>query len=166
MDYSIKENIIEVIFEKVKYLIWPSRENNYECKFLQSNALLSLAMLLLVVQILASALPINFISNIFFADLTKVTLENSANQTRQSLGLAPLADSQKLDEAALLKAQNMIQNGYFSHTSPSGLTPWYWFGQVGYNYQFAGENLAVGFYESQEVYNAWMNSPSHRENLL
>ena len=88
------------------------------------------------------------------------------NQTRQSVGLQPLAENSQLDRAAQLKAQNMVQDNYFDHTSPSGISPWYWFSQAGYNYKYAGENLAIGFFDSQEVYDAWLNSPSHKANIL
>lgn len=60
----------------------------------------------------------------------------------------------------------MVQNGYFSHESPSGLTPWFWLDKVGYDYEYAGENLAVNFTNSEDVSNAWMNSPLHRANIL
>ena len=64
------------------------------------------------------------------------------------------------------KANDMVANNYFAHTSPSGLTPWYWFEQVGYGFTYAGENLAVNFSDSQDVTNAWMNSAEHRANIL
>ena len=60
----------------------------------------------------------------------------------------------------------MVKNGYFAHTSPSGLTPWYWFGNVGYDFTYAGENLAVNFSDSQDVTRAWLNSPEHRANIM
>jgi hypothetical protein len=60
----------------------------------------------------------------------------------------------------------MVKNQYFAHTSPDGVSPWHWFKSAGYNYKYAGENLAIGFYESEEVYNAWLNSPSHRANIV
>jgi hypothetical protein len=60
----------------------------------------------------------------------------------------------------------MASKGYFEHTSPQGLTPWYWFENVGYNFSYAGENLAVNFSDSRDVTNAWMNSPEHRANIL
>jgi uncharacterized protein YkwD len=60
----------------------------------------------------------------------------------------------------------MLSNGYFEHTSPTGITPWYWFRQAGYNYQYAGENLAMDFFETKDVFTAWMNSPGHRANIL
>ena len=60
----------------------------------------------------------------------------------------------------------MVLKGYFSHTSPEGLSPWHWLTEVGYQFESAGENLAVNFYDSKIVHDAWMNSPAHRENIL
>lgn len=150
MDYSLREDIIERIFEKIKHLILPSENNNYKSRFLQSNALLYCVVLLLTLKIVAISISINFPQNIFFADITKSTLENFVNQTRQSLRLQPLSENKKLEQAAQLKAENMIQNQYFSHTSPSGVTPWFWFLKAGYSYRYAGENLAIGFYDSKK----------------
>jgi len=165
MDYKLEEDIIEHIFAKVKDLILPSENNNYKSRFLQSNILLYCVVLLLVLKIGATLISINFPQNIFFADITKSALENFVNQTRQSIGLGTLSNNSKLDQAAQLKAENMAQNNYFDHTSPGGISPWFWFAQAGYKYKYAGENLAIGFYESEEVYNAWLNSPSHRANI-
>lgn len=135
-------------------------------KIMQSNILLFCVVLLLVLKIGTIIIFVNFPQNIFFADITKTSLESFANQTRQSLGLQPLIENQKLNQAAQLKAENMVQNNYFAHISPTGVTPWHWFSQVGYNYRYAGENLAIGFFDSEEVYEAWLNSPSHKENIL
>ena len=166
MDYSTKEDIIEYFFEKIRYFTLPSQNNNFKSRFLESNLLLYCVVLLLILKIVTVFVPINFPKNIFFADITQMALENFANQTRQSAGLQPLVENPKLDEAAQLKAENMVTNNYFAHTSPAGLTPWHWFSAVGYNYKYAGENLAVGFFDSQEVYNAWLNSPEHKANIL
>lgn len=166
MDYSVKEDLIEYFFEKIKYLTIPSENNNYKSRFLESNMLLYCVVLLMALKIATIFMSINIPQNIFFADVTKMALENFANQTRQSLGLAPLVQSQKLDQAAQLKAQNMVTNNYFAHTSPTGITPWYWFSQAGYNYKYAGENLAIGFFDSEEVFQAWLNSPSHKANIV
>jgi len=149
MNYSIKEDM----FERFP-------------RFLQSNVLLYCLVLLLAVKIAVTLVTINIPQNIFFADITKFALENFINQSRKAIGEPALVVSQKLNQAAQLKAENMVQNQYFSHTSPTGITPWYWFSQVGYSYKYAGENLAIGFFDSKEVYDAWLNSPSHRANIL
>ena len=133
---------------------------------LQSKILLYFSVCLLISKILLSLVFINFPSNLFFADITKTAFVNMLNETRGSFGLDSLTESQALDEAAQMKADDMVQKQYFSHISPQGLTPWYWFLQSGYEYKYAGENLAIGFYDSKEAFNAWLNSPSHRENML
>jgi hypothetical protein len=74
--------------------------------------------------------------------------------------------NQKLNEAAEMKAKDMATKGYFAHTSPEGKTPWYWIEKVGYDYQFAGENLAINFSDSKDVTGAWMNSPTHKANII
>jgi hypothetical protein len=166
MDYSVKEDIIEDVFESVKRLIIPSENNNYRSSFLQSNILLYCVVLLLILKIFVVLISINIPQNIFFADITRSALESFANQTRQSMGLPKLVENQKLNQAAQSKAQNMVQNNYFAHTSPSGVSPWFWFTKAGYNYKYAGENLAIGFFDSKEVYEAWLNSPSHKANIV
>lgn len=135
-------------------------------KFLESNILLYCVVLLLILKICTVAVYSNLPFNIFFADITKATLVDYVNQTRQSMGLGTLTNNPKLDQAAQLKAEDMVRNQYFEHVSPNGITPWFWFAKTGYDYKYAGENLAIGFYDSAEVYNAWLNSPSHKANLL
>ena len=161
MDNLTKEGILN----KIKYYILPSESNNYKSLFLQNNILLYCVVLVVVLKVTTSLISINFPQNIFFADITKSSLEIFVNQTRQSLGIKPLSENEKLNQAAQLKAENMVQNQYFEHTSPTGVTPWFWFLKAGYNYKYAGENLAIGFFDSQEVFNAWLNSPSHKANI-
>jgi hypothetical protein len=93
-------------------------------------------------------------------------LVDETNQQRVVNGLPDLELSPLLQAAAQDKANDMATKGYFAHTSPQGLTPWYWFQQVGYNFDYAGENLAVNFSDSEDVTTAWMNSPEHRANIL
>ena len=93
-------------------------------------------------------------------------LADLANQDRATSGVEKLTWNDTLATAAKMKADDMLKNSYFAHTSPSGLTPWYWLKEANYNFTYAGENLAVDFTESANVENAWLNSPSHRENLM
>jgi len=88
------------------------------------------------------------------------------NQIRKSLGLNALKRSSKLRQVATLKFRDLIRGEYFAHTSTDGKNPWYWYKLAGYKYSFAGENLAMNFKNADEVLNAWMESPAHRENLL
>lgn len=126
--------------------------------------LLSLTLLIEVV-FLAQALFV-LPSSHYFSSIVANALIGLTNTERTASHDAALADSPLLDKAASLKAEDMAAHGYFAHTSPDGKTPWYWFAQVGYQFSYAGENLAVNFVDSQDVMNAWMQSPAHRENIL
>lgn len=92
-----------------------------------------------------------------------VTMTNSA---RAQAGLKALNTNSQLIFAANMKASDMITKDYWAHTSPDGLTPWYWMKQAGYDYTYAGENLAVDFSDDSTLFSAWMASASHRANVL
>lgn len=100
------------------------------------------------------------------ATVYPAVLADLTNQDRASSGVQKLAWNDTLKTAAKLKANDMLENSYFAHTSPSGLTPWHWLKETNYNFIYAGENLAVDFTESVNVEQAWLNSPKHRENIL
>jgi hypothetical protein len=100
------------------------------------------------------------------AEVLPAVLSDLTNSERQSQNLPTLTVSPLLNEASQMKANDMATNGYFAHTSPTGKTPWYWLEQVGYNYQYAGENLAINFSDSKDVTDAWMASPEHRANIV
>lgn len=102
----------------------------------------------------------------YIATLLPNVLVDLTNERRETERVGDLKYSEILARAAQLKAEDMAEKGYFSHNSPDGKNPWYWLKQVGYTYTYAGENLAVNFFDSEEVVNAWMNSPTHRANLL
>lgn len=93
-------------------------------------------------------------------------LINLTNQKRQELGLAPLQYNALLSASASAKAADMLDANYWSHVSPSGVQPWYFMQQSQYAYVTAGENLAKDFQDDVAVIDAWMNSPSHRANIV
>ncbi len=158
MDYSLNSDN-----QLGRQLIFNS---NKIAALLTSKILLYIIVAILVVRIILVLVSLPLPPNIFFADITKIDLLNLLNSNRQKLGLNTLSENSELDNAAYLKAQDMIKKGYFAHQSPEGITPWYWFSQAGYSYKYAGENLAIGFTDSNNVYEAWVNSPSHKENLF
>jgi uncharacterized protein YkwD len=88
------------------------------------------------------------------------------NQARANNGLKTLRVNSLLNQAANAKLTDMFANNYFAHTSPSGLTGWYFIRTQGYRYSKAGENLAKDFMTSEGIFDAWMASPSHRANIL
>ena len=105
------------------------------------------------------------IKNYLSAVLASVLVDQT-NEARIKNELSELKVSEKLTEAAQLKANDMASREYFAHNTPEGNPPWYWLDEVGYGYQKAGENLAVNFDDSIEVTDAWLKSVSHRANLL
>jgi len=100
-----------------------------------------------------------------------VNLESSQileliNQERLLHSLSPLEINNQLNEAALLKANDMLSQNYWDHYAPNSKTPWQFINQTGYIYKYAGENLAKGFYDEKTLVQAWMDSPLHRANIL
>lgn len=158
--------ILEIITLKLKVLFIPCEENKYRPKFLTSNFLYYYAILLLILKISIIPFFAFFPNNIFFADINEATLVELVNQTRAYFGLHPLRVNPLLENTAYLKVNDMFKNDYFAHNSPRGITPWFWFQKAGYNYKFAGENLAIGFLDSAQVHQAWLDSPSHRNIIL
>lgn len=91
---------------------------------------------------------------------------NLTNQQRAKYGLAPLKISTSLSKMAGVKAADMRDNNYFSHTSPTYGSPFNMMKEFGIPFSYAGENIAAGQPTPQSVVTAWMNSPGHRANIL
>ena len=88
------------------------------------------------------------------------------NEKRAEYGLKPLTQSWELARVARYKSQDMSDNGYFSHTSPVYGSPFQMMKSFGITYRTAGENIARGQATPKAVVDAWMNSASHRANIL
>lgn len=93
-------------------------------------------------------------------------LLSATNQERSQNGAGNLKLNQTLNSAAQAKANDMIARNYWSHNTPDGQEPWIFVDGAGYKYLKAGENLAFGFNSSDDTVTGWMNSPTHRANLL
>lgn len=87
------------------------------------------------------------------------------NEQRKQYGLSELKAYSELQRVAKLKAEDIVNNNYFSHTSPTFGTPFEMLKKEGITYKFAGENLA-GNETGIKAVNAWMNSPAHKDNIL
>lgn len=99
------------------------------------------------------------------SEITAENIVQVVNRERQANGITPLAINDQLQAAARNKSIDMIVNNYFDHYA-LGKTPWMFIRSQNYDYQLAGENLAMGYSTSEGIVNAWMNSPSHRANIL
>jgi len=149
-----------------KYFI-PHEENDYKPHALQKAAVVGMMLLILISFSLVNLQSIFWISSEWLVStVLPAVIIDETNQERSDAALPTLQHSEALDAAAQMKAEDMARGQYFSHTSPSGLSPWYWFERVDYAFIHAGENLAVHFTDSSDVVEAWMNSPSHRKNIM
>lgn len=88
------------------------------------------------------------------------------NDERVNKGLKPLNENSLLNKSAKLKLDDMTTKDYFEHISPAGTTPWFFFQKAGYKYRYAGENLANYQTSAFGAVNAWMNSDTHRADIL
>jgi len=141
--------------------------NDYKPHFLRHQSVLIFLLLIVVVELgFLVQVFIVFDKTKFLASILPGVLTILTNEERAKNDVPPLVPNELLARAAQLKAEDMAAKGYFAHTSPEGITPWYWFNQVGYKYTYAGENLAVNFFESEDLSRAWMNSPTHRANIV
>ena len=87
------------------------------------------------------------------------------NAKRVANGLTALKIDDELQNVARVKAQDMVNNNYFSHNSSIYGSPFDMIKSYGINYKTAGENIAGNSSNSAAV-NAWMNSEGHRANIL
>lgn len=88
------------------------------------------------------------------------------NAERAKYGLAALTLDETLCGCARVKSQDMHDQGYFSHTSPTYGSPFDMMRAFGVSYRTAGENIAMGYATPAAVVEAWMNSAGHRANIL
>ena len=152
--------------EKIVHTVIPHEKNKNVPHLLQKEfvALLSIFVIILFFfnqNNFAIIRGLNLTGAIYPAVLADLTNEDRAEE-----GVPALAWSETLENAARMKAEDMIKNSYFAHTSPLGITPWHWLREANYSFIYAGENLAIDFRESARVEGAWLNSPTHRANVL
>jgi uncharacterized protein YkwD len=151
---------------KLKLFLLPDSENNYRPLVLNSRFFSYLILILIFAKCITFLYLIYLPNTSFFAEISTSVLVRMANEERASHGSSTLKVNPQLNQAALMKANDMVNNNYFAHWSPQGKSPWHWFSLAGYNYEYAGENLAIGFFDATEVHRAWIQSSSHRANIL
>lgn len=155
--------------EKIKtfihHLFIPHEENNFRAKSLHTDFLTVYLVIAFLMTIIFK--QGNFRDVLGFAtNISGDKLYQLTNEQRQKNNLPSLVLNSSLSLAAQKKAENMFQENYWSHYAPDGKTPWDFILGAGYKYEYAGENLAKNFLFSNGVVDAWMNSKTHRDNLL
>lgn len=149
------------------HLFTPRTSNNYKAKTLHISSLSIFMLIIIGSQIIFSFISKSIPGVLGLASsITAQELIDLTNIKRTENGLHELILNSNLVDAASFKATDMINKNYWAHTSPEGKTPWSFFKQAEYQYLYAGENLARDFADSNSVVSAWMDSPTHRDNLL
>jgi uncharacterized protein YkwD len=141
----------------------PTKENNYKPYLLKKVALVFYTILLVLVNTFGGVFGISGVSA---SSINTSNIISLTNVERSATGLNTLNNNSQLAKAAMEKAENMFEEQYWDHFGPNGETPWQFIIAAGYNYVYAGENLAKGFRTAEGVVEAWMASPTHRENIL
>lgn len=145
----------------------PHKDTHKKAHLISPHAILAYALLFILLQVgfsIFSFYKPGVLGINSGVDLKKVI--ELTNIERAKAGLSPVSENSELDKAAQLKAANMFEENYWAHFAPSGKTPWDFILGSGYRFTLAGENLAKNFQSSDEVVTAWMNSKTHRDNLL
>lgn len=155
------------MWDYFKHLFLPQHTNNFRAKLLHLDYFALYVILLFMMSLSFKTVHkinpdiLGFATDIHIEQLVTLT-----NQKRAEGGISPLRLDGRLSQAAAGKAQDMFSKNYWAHTGPDGTTPWDFIIGAGYTYNVAGENLAKNFSNSAGVIDAWMNSSSHRENIL
>ncbi len=145
----------------------PQERNNHRATIIKPNFLLFFLILYLLNQSIIKSLIIVKPGILgYSSEITVQKVLDQTNDERVRVGLEPYQYNQILSESAKKKAQDMFFNNYWAHNSPQGKNPWTFFEAVGYKYSVAGENLAKDFYSTDALVKAWMDSPTHKTNIV
>jgi hypothetical protein len=162
-----KKSPDSIIRKHLKHALVPHKGNQYRPHLVRLHGITAVLVLAVFMQLGYGILTsgrlevLGRVSDISASDLVADT-----NVEREKASLPDLKVNDQLTSAAFAKAKDMFANNYWAHVSPSGVTPWKWIGDAGYNYNVAGENLAKNYPTAQATLNAWMGSTTHRENIL
>lgn len=147
----------------MKEFFIPCKKNKYRPYLLSKSAIAIYSVVLIVVNSFGGLIGI---SKAYASEITPYNIVYLTNQARSSYGLNTLSNNAQLEAAALAKANNMFELQYWDHFGPNGESPWQFIRAAGYNYVYAGENLAKGFRTAEGVHEAWMASPTHKANIV
>jgi hypothetical protein len=155
------------VIRKLSHYFLPHPGNNHRALLLQPSFLALFIAVYLLNQSFIKSFTIARPGVLgYSSQITVSKVLTQTNEQRQKLGLPALNFNDTLSQSANLKAQDMFAHNYWAHTSPAGLSPWDFFNQAGYQYSVAGENLAKDFYDTEGLMKAWINSPTHRDNII
>jgi uncharacterized protein YkwD len=148
----------------MRTLFLPNRieGSSYKGRLITTPALVLLTLFIYLFNTIAGTVPVILAS----ASVSQADLLTLHNEERKKVGLPPLKLNPVLTNSAQQKALAMLESDCWSHYCPDGKSPWDFFNEAGYKYLYAGENLAEGYYNNEDVMVAWMNSTTHKENIV
>ena len=141
----------------------PTRENSEKPYLLSKVAIIFYTFVLVFVNSFGGLIGL---SEVEASSITPENIIALTNQERLGYGLNTLSTNAQLSAAALAKANDMFEKQYWDHFGPNGESPWQFIRAAGYDYVYAGENLAKGFRTAEGVHEAWMASPTHKANIV
>lgn len=146
----------------MRRFLLPTSQNNYTPYLLHRSALVIYVLVIFLFNVVVGQLGLSTVQ----AAVDAGTLYSLHNSNRAANGLGGLTVNNQLVTSATNKAQAMLASDCWDHYCPPGTSPWSFILNAGYEYIYAGENLGEGFTNSSTLMNAWMNSPTHRANVL
>lgn len=165
-----KTRVVDVkvrVHHHARTVLVPHKGNDYRPHLIRLHGLVAVLVIALLAQVVYGYLTTGTFRVLGrSSDISTTALLEDTNRQRAGSGLEALQMNSDLSEAAALKAQDMFMHDYWAHTSPQGVEPWKWFGEVGYSYSVAGENLARNYPSAQATVAAWMDSETHRANIM
>jgi len=152
---------------KVKCYFIPHQDNDHQPLSLRPKKLLGYALILILIKLTVTGfLFFYYPTPAELANIVTSKIVELANADRDRNQIDEFAVNHNLTRFAMAKAQDMIDNNYFSHDSPDGRKPWQWIDRNEYDYIYAGENLAMDFSSAELIHQAFMKSPTHQKNIL
>ena len=154
------------VFKHLKLFFFSHKDNGHIPHILKEITLIIILLVSFFFLGVSYARYFYFHKTVLGEQVESSVLIDLTNETRVKYNESPLLKNLKLELAANLKSDDMVSNNYFAHNSPTGVTPWFWIKKAGYNFIYAGENLAIDFTQSSDIEDAWLKSPEHRANIL
>lgn len=156
-----------IFVQRLAHYFYPGYSNNHKAKLLHSTTLFLLAAFIVAFQVFLNSAPTAGLKVLgYSANIPPDQIISLTNKKRTEAGLNTLTYNAFLTNAARAKGEHMLANDYWAHVAPDGTEPWSFFISAGYKYRYAGENLARDFSDPNSAVEAWMASPSHRDNML
>ncbi|MDO8452258.1 MAG: CAP domain-containing protein [bacterium] len=151
----------------LRHFLVPHESNNHKAKVLHPGIISLFALFIISLHALlpsVSKLNPNVLGYAY--NIPAETVVELTNNERVKAGLPALEFNATLAASAKAKAIDMFEKDYWAHNAPDGTQPWKFFSDANYQYRYAGENLARDFTTADDALKAWMESPTHKENLL